>query len=173
MSTNIEVIKAVKSAVRADATMADKWKACGHIVSAHYTEATFTESKAQFIADAILPALGEDAVRIMGTDQFRKGSAQYLEFCAKDSTYAAEWQAANEAKRNIRAQAHTMFSRVAKYAWPATDDGQPAVKRELATRLAEELAKLIKACESSEDDTLYLPLIIQHLQAALQASQPN
>ena len=170
MSTNIEVIKSVKAAVRADAALSDKWKACGTVVSTHYTEATFLEGKAQFIADAILPALGDDAVRIMGTDQHRKGSAQYLEFCAKDSTYAAQWAAQNEAKRNVRAQAHTMFGRVAKYAWPAEDDGQPAVKRALKTRLAEELVKLIKVCESSEDTDLDLPTIITHLQAALTAA---
>lgn len=166
MSTNIEVIKSVKAAVSADSTMQDKWKACGLLVAKHYTEATLMESKAQFIVDAIYPALGDDALRIVNADLLRKGSTAYKEKCAKESTYAAQWAAANEAKRNVKAAAHTMFGRIAKYAWPTESDGAPATKRELATRLIEDLTKLIKACEASEDESLDLPEIIDFMEQA-------
>ena len=60
-----------------------------------------------------------------------------------------KWETANQAKKDARATAHTMFTRIVSYAWPK--EKTSSAPRDLKTRFNEELSALIKACEKSED----------------------
>jgi hypothetical protein len=121
------------------------------------------EVKAQFITDAIIPALDKKHAQALAKELPRKGSADYVAFVASHGADA--WDTANTAKKDARATAHTMFSRLVKYAFPA--EKAETAPRDLKTRINEELAALIKACQKAEGATFDLAKTITALEAAL------
>lgn len=157
------VTKAVTEAVRGDIATGNKWQAAGHAVREFYgTESALTEVKAQFIADAILPAIDKRHAAALQKDLPRKGSEAYN---ALDAGGRDKWEADNQAKKDARATCHTMFTRVVRYAFPA--EKEAATPRTLETRMAEELAALIKACEKAEAPAFDVTTTLTHLRAAL------
>ena len=74
----------------------------------------------------------------------------------------AKWETANQAKKDARATAHTMYARVLKYAFPK--EKVQAVPRDLKTRFNEDIAALVKACEKAED----APFDVIKVKAALE-----
>lgn len=163
-TTYTEVTKAVTEAVRGDINSVNKWQTAGQAVRGFYgTEAALNEVKAQFIADAILPAIDKRHVAALNKELPRKGSGEYVAFVGAHGADA--WEIANQAKKDARATAHTMFSRVAKYAFPA--EKAEAAPRDLKTRLNEEIAALVKACQKAEAATFDVGATITALNAAL------
>jgi len=141
---------AVQTAIGADGNALAKWQAVGALVAKEYpTRAGYDAIKAQFVDQVIVPALGADAVRIMGAELARKNSTEYKERVAAHPEYAAQWETANTAKRDIRATAHTYFTRIGDYAYGKPEKA-PAEPRSLKTRTLEELAALVKAHQKDE-----------------------
>lgn len=120
------------------------------------------EAKAQFIADAILPALDKKHTSALNKELPRKGSKEYN---ALDESGRDAWEAANQAKKDARAIAHTYFARLVSYAFPKESE-KPA-PRELKTRVCEELIALIKACQKAEEGFDGIMECIGHMESAL------
>ena len=161
-----QVIKSVTEAVRNDINTVNKWQTAGNAVREFYgTETAVNEVKAQFIADAIIPALDKKHAQALARDLPRKGSADYVAFVANHG--AALWEDQNKAKKDARATAHTMFARVVKYAFPA--EKAESAPRDLKTRLNEELAALVKACQKAEAPAFDVAAVLAGLEATLTA----
>jgi hypothetical protein len=84
MNTNtisIETVnQAVRQAVSKDNESKGKWQAAGQAVAGFYMTAENLEAvKAQFIADAILPAMDKKHSQALAVDLPRKGSKDYNE----------------------------------------------------------------------------------------------
>jgi len=155
-----DVINAIKGTLSTD----NKWETAGQTVRGFYgTETALQEVKAQFIADAIIPALNPIHAKALAKELPRKGSADYVAFVGAHG--ATAWDIANQAKKDARATAHTMFSRVIKYAFPA--EKAETTPRDLKTRLNEEIAALVKACQKAEGATFDVGATIVALNAAL------
>lgn len=162
------VVAAVQSAVTADQGATGKWQKVGAIVPAFFGSAeALVEVKAQFIADAILPAIPKHA-KALAVELPRKGSK---EFKALDDAGIAAWEAATDAKIKARATADEMFKRVIKYAFPPVKgegegEGETAT---LKTKLAKMLADAIGKCEKAEAPDFDVPATLAGLRAALAA----
>lgn len=159
-----EMTKAVNDAVKGDINSVNKWQTAGNTVREFFgTESALTEVKAQFIADAIIPAINPIHAKALAHDLPRKGSADYVAFVGARGVEA--WEAINQAKKDARAVAHTMFNRVVKYAFPA--EQTESTPRDLKTRLNEEIAALVKACQKAEGATFDIGATITALEATL------
>lgn len=160
------VIKSVIEAVRGDINTVNKWQTAGQSVREFYgTETAINEVKAQFIADAIIPALDKKHAQALTRELPRKGSADYVAFVANHG--ADLWETQNTAKKDARATAHTMFSRVVKYAFPA--EKTESTPRDLKTRINEEIAALVKACQKAEAPAFDVAAVMAALEATLTA----
>jgi hypothetical protein len=154
---------AVTAAIKGELSTVNKWQTAGQTVRDFYgTETAINEVKAQFIADAIIPALDKRHAAALARELPRKNSA---EFNALDAGQKANWETSNDAKKDARATAHTMFTRVVRYAFPA--DKKERTTTALKTRLQLELASLIKACEKSEGEDFDVAGTINNLRATL------
>jgi hypothetical protein len=158
-----EVTKAVIDAVRNDINTVNKWQTAGANVRGFYgTEAALTEGKAQFIADAILPAIDKRHAAALNVDLPRKGSK---DFNALDQSGRDKWEAQNQAKKDARAVAHTMFTRVVSYAFPKEKaESEPQT---LKTKFSKVLSDLIGKCEKAENPDFDVVATLGHLKAAL------
>jgi hypothetical protein len=158
------VITGVRAAIRGDIATANKWENAGELVRRFYTtEAAITEVKAQFLADAIIPELDKGHQAALVRELPRKGSADYVAFVAAHGANA--WELANQAKRDARSIAHTMFSRVVGYAFP-----KPKAERVLTpttTKLVELINDAIKRAQKDEAPTYDVSTLVGHLTAAL------
>ena len=156
--------KQVTEAVKGDINAVNKWQTAGQSVREFFgTETALAEVKAQFIADAIMPAIDKRHAQALARELPRKGSSEYVAFVGAHGADA--WDIANQAKKDARSVAHTMFARVVKYAFPA--EKAEAAPRDLKTRLNEELAALIKACQKAEGASFDVNATITALDAAL------
>ena len=165
-ATNInytDMTSAVTSAVKGELSGVNKWINAGVMVHNFYgTETSIAEVKAQFIADAIIPAMDKKHAKALESELPRKGST---EFNAMDEGKKATWEVTNQAKKDARAIAHTMYSRIVRYAFPT--EKAETVARTLKTRISEELSALIKACEKAEDEDFDILATINNLRATL------
>jgi hypothetical protein len=158
-----DMTNAVTTAVKGDIAGTTKWMNAGSMVRGFYgTETAIAEVKAQFIADAIIPAMDKKHATALGKELPRKGST---EFNAMDEGQKDNWEVTNQAKKDARAIAHTMYSRIVRYAFPT--EKTETVARSLKTRISEELSALIKACEKSEDEDFDVLATINNLRATL------
>jgi hypothetical protein len=115
----VEMISSVKSAIKIDGDTENKWVKAGENVAEFYQSAKAVEEvKAQFIADAILPALDKRHAQALAVDLPRKGSKDYNAKFSVDTSYADKWELANQAKKDARSTCETYFKRVVKYAFP-------------------------------------------------------
>ena len=159
------VIKSVINAVSTDINSVNKWQVAGASVAEFYqSEAALDEVKAQFIADAILPAIGKHHVIALNKELPRKGSKEYN---ALDSAGLESWKTANQAKKDARAVSHTMFNRVKGYAFPANKDDTDNAPKDLKTKINETIANLVKACQKAEDATFDITSVIGALENVL------
>lgn len=156
------------AAVTGGETNLAQWREAGRAVSACQqfpTVDALIAAKIQYTADSILPGLSEDKRAALAAKLPRKGTDEYNALNEKGK---AEWAATMKAKIKARATANTYFSRVRDYAFPPEKaESEPKAKRDLAARIAEELAKLVKVCESAESAPFDLPKEIAALKAAL------
>lgn len=155
--------KAVTDAIKGELTTVNKWKTAGAQVCEFFgTESALNEVKAQFIADAIIPAMDKKHVAALNMELMRKGSKEYNALDADNKTL---WEAMNQAKKDARATAHTMFSRVVGYAFPKekTESVPKALETKLVDLINDAIGKIEKA-ESVEFDAV---TALTHLRAAL------
>lgn len=166
LGTYQAAVSETKFAVTGDSLQSASWRAAGRACGAYWPNAEkFEAEKARFIADAIVPAIPKDQQEALAAKLPRKGTDEYNALNEKGK---AAWEKAQKAKISARAYANTMFSRVKKYAFPPEKaEGEPKARRDLAARIAEELAKLVKVCESAESAPFDLPKEIAALKAAL------
>lgn len=158
------VTKAVTEAVRGDINTVNKWQTAGDIVRGFYgTESALNEVKAQFIADAIMPAMDKRHAQAMAKELPRKGSADYVAFVGAHGVQA--WEDANQAKKDARATAHTMFSRVVKYAFPT--EKKESTPTTTKTKLIELINDAIKKAQKDEAPDYDATTLIAQLQLAL------
>lgn len=161
------IVTTVTAAVSGEIAVGNKWQKAGNAIRAEFATAAGLDAvRPAFIEQVIIPALGKDAVAVMAVELPRKNSTDYAERCARDATYAAQWQTANEAKKTVRGTASVMYGRVRKYAYGADDKG-PSEPRDLKTRLNEELAALVKACQKAESASFDIGATIRALEATL------
>ena len=114
-----EVISSVKSAITEDGKLINKWEKAGENVAEFFQSAkAIEEVKAQFIADAILPALDKKHAQALAKDLPRMNSKDYKEKCSMDIGYADKWELANQAKKDARSTCNTYFTRIVNYAFP-------------------------------------------------------
>lgn len=163
------VVAAVLSAVTATEGTEGKWEKVARIVPQFFgTAEALTESKAQFIADAIAPALPKHQ-KAIAVELPRKNSK---EFKALDAGAQAKWEIDNDAKIAARSTFDTYFKRVLKYAFPPVkgegdDDGKAS--KTLETKLAEVIADCIGKIEKAESPQFDAVSALAGLRAALAA----
>ena len=156
-------VDACTNAVRQDINTVNKWETAGQKVRAFFgTETAMLEVKAQFIADAILPAIDKRHVKALNTELPRKNSK---EFNLLDQTQRDAWEAINQAKKDARATCDTYFSRIVKYAFPK--DATTNEPTSLKTKIQTQIADLIKKCEKATDADFDLVETTKALNAVL------
>ena len=143
----LDLTKEIQATIKADSNTANKWLTVGNDTRAFFgSETALIEVKAQFIADAILPAVDKKHGEALAKDLPRKGSKEYE---ALTESNKALWEKSNQAKKDARAVCDTYFKRIVGYAFPKAKE--PSEPRTLKTRCNEELTALIKAVEKAED----------------------
>jgi hypothetical protein len=159
-----DVTKDVISAIKGTLSTDNKWETAGQTVRGFYgTESALTEVKAQFIADAIMPALNPTHAKAMAKELPRKGSADYVAFVGAHGVQA--WEDANQAKKDARATAHTMFTRVVGYAFPA--EKKESTPTSTKTKIVELINDAIKKAQKDEAPDYDATTLIAQLQASL------
>lgn len=146
--------KSVISAVDYADKSENKWQNAGAAVRAYFPSRENLEAvKAQFIADAILPAIPKHAAAL-AVELPRKGSVQYKALSTANLT---KWDAADKAKKAARATADTYFTRVLNYAFPKIheekSEEEKAAANSLETKFNKVLSDLIGKCEKAENAT--------------------
>jgi len=165
MSTITKVTTAVRAYVKGDmANEKNLGSAVAEILAFYGSRAEFEEQKAQFIADAILPAIDKRHTDSLNKELPRKGSKEFKEL---DSAGIAAWETANQAKKDARATTHTYFSRLANKAWPAIKEDTESTTKDLKTKINETIANLVKACQKAEDATFDITSVIGALENVL------
>ena len=156
--------KAVTEAVKGDINTVNKWQTAGTTVREFFgTESALTEVKAQFITDAILPAMNKLHMLALTRELPRKGSADYVAFVGANGV--DQWERMNQAKKDARATAHTMFTRVVSYAFPK--DRKESTPTTTKTKLIELINDAIKKAQKDEAPDYDATALIAQLQAAL------
>jgi glutamyl/glutaminyl-tRNA synthetase len=158
-------VTACTNAVRQDINTVNKWQTAGEAVRAFFgTETAMLEVKAQFIADAILPAIDKRHAKALSIELVRKNSKEFL---AYDQGQRDTWEFNNQAKKDARATCDTYFARIVKYAFPKEKaESEPT---SLKTKIQEQVADLIKKCEKAESADFDLVATLTALQAVLTA----
>jgi len=158
------VIAGVRSAVKGDITTVNKWQTAGELVRRFYgSEVALMEVKAQFIADAIIPEIDKRHAQALAKELPRKGSADYVAFISAHGVQI--WEDMNQAKKDARATAHTMFTRVVGYAFPK--DRKESVATSTKTKLIELINDAIKKAQKDETPDYDATTLIAQLQLAL------
>ena len=158
-------VTACTNAVRQDINTVNKWQTAGEAVRAFFgTESAMLEVKAQFIADAILPAIDKRHAKALSIELVRKNSK---EFIAYDQGQRDTWEYNNQAKKDARATCDTYFARIVKYAFPK--EATTSEPTTLKTKIQEQIADLIKKCEKATDANFDLVATMQALNSVLTA----
>jgi hypothetical protein len=159
------VVNNCTDAVRKDISTVNKWQIAGASVAAFFgTEAALTEIKAQFIADAILPAIDKRHAKALSIELPRKNGKEYA---ALSEGEKETWEAVNQAKKDARATCDTYFSRIVKYAFPKDKAESDNVPTSLKTKIQETIADLVKKCEKAESADFDLVATLAALQNVL------
>ena len=138
MTQYADVIKNVKLAIKSSNDSENKWVNAANDVKEFYQSAkALDEVKAQFCADAILPAIDPKHAQALAKDLPRKGSKEFNENIAKDVTYKDKWEQADKAKRDARATVGTQYNRIKNYAFP------PEKKESVKKGFVEKISALI------------------------------
>jgi len=158
-------VEACTNAVRQDINTVNKWQTAGDKVRAFFgTETAMLEVKAQFIADAILPAIDKRHAKALNTELPRKNSK---EFNALDAGQRETWEYVYQAKKDARSTCDTYFSRIVGYAFPK--DKKESESVDLKTKLQTQIADMIKKCQKADDVSFHISSVIEGLDATLKA----
>ena len=159
------VVTDCKNAVSQDISTVNKWQKAGTSTRVFFgTEAALLEIKAQFIADAILPAIDKRHAKALTIELPRKNGK---EFTALDAEGRAAWEHVNQAKKDARATCDTYFARIVKYAFPKDKTESDTTPTSLKTKIQEQIADLVKKCEKAESADFDLVATLAALQNVL------
>jgi len=162
----VSMIDAVRKAVSGDILTVNKWEKAGEEVALVYpTAQSLDEVKAQFIADCIIPALPNAHSVALAKDLPRKGSKEHNELVAKDSTYMAKWEVANQAKKDARSIAGTYYNRVKSYAFP---EKKTTEKKDFLAKISALIKEGGKITECNYDLVKVMGFLVQAEQAGKQ-----
>jgi len=160
------MFKSVTEAIRSGQTADNKYVNAGAQVREFYgTETSLTETKADFVTHAIIPALDKKHQLALAKELPRKGSADYVAFVGAHGVQA--WEDANQAKKDARSIAHTYFTRVVGYAFPKEKTESESI--DLKTKLQTQIGDLIKKCQKAEAASFHISSVLEGLQATLKA----
>jgi phosphoenolpyruvate carboxylase len=163
-----DMVKDIQSAIKSDINTVNKWQTVGNEVSGFFgSESALLEVKAQFIADAIIPALNKTHQEALAKDLPRKGSKEYNEHASTNANYVELWKDANDAKKDARATAHTYFNRIVSYAFPKEPSESEGSTVSDTTKDIELLNGLIKRLEKAESRPYDLAQVINNLKVTL------
>jgi hypothetical protein len=155
------VVKATQDAIKADQTSEGKWVHCAkHVASFFGTESALEGVKAQFIADAILPAIDKRHAQALATELPRKGSKEYNELTDSGKTL---WEDKNQAKKDARSTCDIAFKRVLKYAFPKAKDENTESTVTDETKDLEVLNSLIKRLEKAQSRSYSITTVMTSL----------
>lgn len=172
----IKVIESTKSAVSADVKVTNAWKAASESVASFYvTSEAFEAAKAQFCADAIIPALPKADRDILATKLPRKGT--------DEANAMPDWKNKIDALASARGKVASYFARLCKYAFPkektisnsASETPKASETSEsgaglTAAKLAERIATMIKQVQATDSlDGVRIADVIKGLSTALAA----
>jgi len=158
------MFKSVTEAIRSGQTADNKYVNAGAQVKEFYgTETSLIETKADFVAHAIIPALDKKHQVALAKELPRKGSADYVAFVGAHGVQL--WEDVNQAKKDARAIAHTYFARVVSYAFPK--DKKESTPTPTKTKIVELINDAIKKVQKDESPDYDAPTLIAQLQAAL------
>ena len=159
MSTEYSiVIKATRDAIKADTTTTSKWVLCGKTNAEFFgTPSALEGVKAQFIADAILPALPAKHAKALNTELPRRGSKEFNDL---NDAEKANWEDTNQAKKDARSTCGTYFARVLSYAFPKVKEDNNEPKASDETKDLEMLNALIKRLEKAESRTYLITSVL-------------
>jgi hypothetical protein len=158
-------VEACTNAVRKDIDTVNKWQTAGQKVRAFFgTETAMLEVKAQFIADAILPAIDKRHAKALSIELPRKNSKEFIAF---DEGQRESWEFANQCKKDARATCDTYFARIVKYAFPK--EATTSEPTTLKTKIQTQIADLVKKCEKSTDADFDIVATLTALNAVLTA----
>ena len=159
----VSMIDAVRKAVSGDILTAGKWEVAGSEVAKVYpTAQSLDEVKAQFIADCIIPALPNKYSVALGKDLPRKGSKEYN---ALPAGAIAQWDSANQAKKDARSIAGTYYNRVKSYAFP---EKKTTEKKDFLAKISALIKEGGKITEVNYDLVKVMGFLIQAEQAGKQ-----
>jgi hypothetical protein len=168
MSANYtEVLNLVKQAIKSDNDLTNKWLKAGNEVAEFYQSAqAIDEVKAQFIADAILPAIDKRHAEALSKDVARKGSKEYN---ALPDSEKAKIELVNQAKKDARSTCNTYFSRIKNYAFPP--EKKESVKKGFIDKISALIEEGGKIKECNFDLVATMQFLIQAEQVAKKTSK--
>jgi hypothetical protein len=138
------VISAVDYANKAE----NKWQSAGQAVRVYYPSRENLEGvKAQFIADAILPALDKKHAAALGVELPRKGSKEYNEMSEANRAKCGR----PRTKRKKRHAPHVILTFPECLTMLSRKKKAESTPKSIEVKFNEALTDLIKACEKAED----------------------
>ena len=159
------LVKNVIDAIKNDINTVNKWQIVGSGARELFgSEAELLEIKAQFIADAVLPALDKKHAAALAVELPRKGSKEYN---ALDAAGVEKWKVQYQAKKDARSTADTMFARVVKYAFPAEKVESETETKTTKTKIVNLINDAIGKAEKDTAPDYDAVVLIQQLRAAL------
>ena len=160
-----QLCAAVTETVQLSDKTENKWVTVGLKVREFFgSESAIEEVKAQFVTDAILPAIKQDLRLALERNLPRKGSK---EFNALSSVEQKAWEVVNQGKKDARATLETYYKRVIKYAFPKDESESEQLSATTQTKLAELITKAIKQVEKDESPTYDAIGLLASLRASL------
>lgn len=163
MEKEITVAEANQSAieaVRSNRTNEAKWAKSGMIHAALYTSREAMEADQERIkAEAIMPGLEKWVVDNFSRDLPRKGSKVYESYTHEEKE---QWEKFMKEKINARSYIKENFTRLLNAAFEKPKAASEP--RNLRTRIMEEIATLVKACQKAEEADFDLMATIASLQ---------
>ena len=159
------LVKNVIDAIKGEINTVNKWQIVGSGAREFFgSEAALLEIKAQFIADAVLPALDKKHAAALAVELPRKGSKEYN---ALDAAGVEKWKVQYQAKKDARSTADTMFARVVKYAFPTEKTETETETKSTKTKIVNLINDAIGKAEKDTAPDYDAVLLIQQLRAAL------
>jgi len=170
-------VTATATAIGGAEKTAKLWLKAGESAALFFaSREAMVEVKAQFCADAIIPALSKADQKILATKLPRKGTNEAINM-------GDNWQIKIDALASARGKVASYFSRLVGYAFPkektVSDNASEATKASeaseaseagsglTAAKLAERIASMIKQIQNTESvDGIDVAKVIKGLQAA-------
>lgn len=161
-----QLCAAVTETVQLSDKTENKWVTVGLKVREFFgSESAIEEVKAQFVTDAILPAIKQDLRLALERNLPRMGSKEYKSLSAIEKQ---AWEVINKGKKDARATLETYYKRVIKYAFPKDEsESEQASATTTQTKIADLITQAIKKVEKDEAPTYDAIGLLASLRASL------